>query len=233
MTELSLIIAFTAGILSFLSPCILPILPGFIAYLSSTSGEKQNTRLDSFLNSFFFVLGFSLVFSILGILLNSVLGSTSYAIRVWLGRIGGAAIIIFALHILGLLKIPFLMGEHKLEVKKRFKITYITSFLFGVSFAAGWTPCVGAILGSVLSLAVSEPARSFALLMAYSLGLGIPFLLSGIFTAELMMLIRKSGTFMKYFNIVVGTLLILLGILVFTDNLGLAANFLIPSRLFR
>src|SRR3989338_7702518 len=157
MVEVSLIAAFIGGIVSFLSPCVLPLIPGFLAYLSGTSlgDTSSSARVKMFLNSLFFVLGFSVVFALLGVLLNTILSQSSYLIQEWLGRIGGIIIIIFALYLLGLLKLPFLEKEHKINVKKRFSITYVTSFVFGAAFAVGWTPCVGAILGAVLALAIT------------------------------------------------------------------------------
>jgi cytochrome c-type biogenesis protein len=118
------------------------------------------------------------------------------------------------------------MGDHKIETKQ-FKSRYLSAFVFGASFAVGWSPCVGAILGSVFALAISNPSLSFVLLMAYSLGLGLPFLIVGLFTEQAMAFIRKSKAFLKYFNIVVGIFLIALGILVFTDKLSLVTSFLI------
>lgn len=227
MVSITIIAAFIAGLLSFLSPCVLPLIPGFLAYLSGTSlGDTSKiARFKMFLNSLFFVLGFSSVFAVLGVLLNTVLEASSYAVQTWLSRIGGVVIILFGLYLLGLIPIKFLQQEHKLKVKKKFSITYITSFVFGAAFAVGWTPCVGAVLGSILALAVSSPGMSFFLLFSYSLGLGIPFLLVGIFSGQAVKLINKSQTFLKFFNIVVGIFLILLGILVFTQTLNIVANF--------
>ncbi|HLC96729.1 MAG TPA: cytochrome c biogenesis protein CcdA [Candidatus Nanoarchaeia archaeon] len=226
MAEASVLAAFIGGLVSFLSPCVLPLIPGFLAYLSGTSLGDTSTisRMKMFLNSIFFVLGFSLVFALLGVLLNTILQSSSYAVQTWLGRLGGLIIIIFGLYLIGLIKIPFLQREHKLKVRK-FSITYVTSFVFGAAFAVGWSPCVGAVLGSVLALAISQPALSFWLLLTYSIGLGIPFLLVGFFSTEALNLIKKSEKVLKYFNIIVGILLIILGILVFTNNLNLVANF--------
>jgi len=227
MIQISIIAAFIAGLLSFLSPCVLPLIPGFLAYLSGTSlGDTSKlARLKMFLNSFFFVLGFSSVFAVLGVLLNTVLEQSSYTVQLWLSRFGGIIIILFGLYLLGLIPIKFLEQEHKLKVKKKFSITYITSFVFGAAFAVGWTPCVGAVLGSILALAVSSPGMSFFLLFAYSLGLGIPFLLVGIFSGQAVKLINKSQAFLKFFNIIVGIFLILLGVLVFTQTLNIVANF--------
>lgn len=222
MTDPTIFLAFLAGLLSFLSPCILPLIPGFLAYLSNTSIGENKTK--TFLNSLAFVLGFSLIFALLGILLNTALKNTAYAIQIWLSRIAGLIIIIFALHTLNLITISFLNKEHKFNINKRFSITYITSFLFGAAFAVGWTPCVGAILGSIIALAAANPSLSFFLLLSYAIGLGIPFLLVGLFTKEAAAYIKKSSHLFKYFNIVVGILLLLLGVLVFTNNLNIVAN---------
>jgi len=233
MAQLTIFVALAAGLLSFLSPCILPIIPGFMAYISGSNVEGvKSTRMETFISSIFFVLGFSVVFALLGVLLNTLLGSSAYAVRVWLGRIAGLIIILFALHILGLIKIPLLMMEHKLEVK-RFRSRYFTAFIFGASFAVGWSPCVGAILGSVFAIAASNPQVAFILLMAYAIGLGIPFLIVGLFTQESMTLIRRSGKALKYFNIIVGILMLALGVLVFTNNLNLVSNLFLPSLLFK
>jgi len=222
MAEITFIAVFIAGIISFLSPCVLPLIPGFLAYLS---GTEDKTQMKMFLNSAAFVLGFSTVFALLGVLLNTLLEGISYSVQTWLSRVGGVIIILFGLYLLGLIKIKFLQKEHKLRIKKKFSISYVTSYVFGAAFAVGWSPCVGAVLGSVLVLAASQPGISFALLMTYSLGLGIPFLLVGLFSSKALKLIQKSQKFFKYFNIVVGIFLVLLGILVFTQTLNLVANF--------
>lgn len=233
MVEPTVIVAFIAGIASFISPCVLPLIPGFLAYLSGTSTGQQGARLKMFLNSVAFVLGFSVIFALLGVLLNTVLERVSYNVQTWLSRIGGVVIILFALYILGLIKISFLEREHKFAVKKKFSITYVTSFVFGAAFAVGWTPCVSAVLGSVLALAVTKPTLGFTLLMSYALGLGLPFLIVGLFTTQATRLISKSATVLKYFNIFVGILLLILGILVFTNKLNIVANFFAPSFLLK
>ena len=231
MVEPTIVVAFVAGIISFVSPCVLPLIPGFLAYLSGTSTGQQGARLKVFLNSVAFVLGFSVVFALLGVLLNTILERVSYNVQTWLSRIGGIIIILFALYILGLIKIGFLEREHKIAVKKKFSVTYITSFVFGAAFAVGWTPCVSAILGSVLALVVIKPGLGFFLLLSYALGLGIPFLIVGIFTTQATNLINKSATVLKYFNVIVGILLLILGILVFTNKLNVVANFFAPAFL--
>ena len=184
-----------------------------------------------FLNSVFFVLGFSIIFSLVGVLLQSVLAKVSFTVQQWLGYIGGAIIIFFGIYLLGLIKIPFLEQEHKLRVKRKFSYSYITSFVFGAAFAVGWTPCVGAILGGILTLAVSNPASAFPLLLSYSLGLGIPFLIVGLFTDRASNFISKAGPWLKYVTYVFGIVLIGLGILVFTNQLSRIASIPFLSEL--
>ena len=166
-------------------------------------------------------------------LLTTVLAGVSYAVGMWLSRLGGLVIILFGLHLLGIVRIGFLQQEHSLRPKKRFGVSYVTSFVFGAAFAVGWSPCVGAVLGSVLALSVAQPGLSFALLMAYSLGLGIPFLLVGILSTQAIDFIKRFGAMMRYFNIIVGVLLVVLGILVFAQALGAVAGFGLAGRLLK
>jgi len=226
--EISLAAAFIAGLFSFASPCVLPLVPGFLSYLGAVglSEGKKASRGRVFLNAVAYVLGFIVVFSVLGVLLNGILGAASYDIRIWLSRIGGAIIILFGLYMLGLIKLGFLQSEHRIKPDPRgAKKSYLFSFLFGASFAVGWTPCVGAILGTALTLAATSPGQSFILLFSYSLGLGVPFLLAGAFIAQARHFIKGFSPYLKYFNYVAGALLILLGILVFTDSLSRVADF--------
>lgn len=227
MTDVTLIVAFVAGLVSFLAPCVLPIIPGFLAYLAGSTTETPDAkgRIEIFLNSVFFVLGFSFVFALLGVLLNTVLQNIAYDVQIWASRLGGAIIIFFGLYLSGLIKIPFLDRDHKMIVKKRFSSRYITSILFGAAFAAGWTPCVGAALGAILGLAASHPGTAFSLLMSYSFGLGVPFLIVGAFATQAGRVVERIAPWLKYINIVFGIVLIALGILVFTQSLSLIANF--------
>ena len=231
MAETTIFFAFIGGIVSFLSPCMLPIIPGFLSYLAGASlGESESKRKDIFLNSLFFVLGFATVFSILGVLLNTVLEAVAYDVQIWLARIGGSIVILFGLYLVGLIKLPFLEREYKFSVKTKFKSKYLTSFVFGSAFAAGWTPCVGVVLGSVLGLAATAPGVAFYLLLSYSLGLGIPFLVVGLFASQASNLINRYAHLLKYINIVFGIILIGLGILAFTQSLNLIANLELLNR---
>ena len=188
-------------------------------------------RSAIFLNSVAFVLGFSLIFSLIGVLLQTVLSFAAYDTVVLLRYIGGLIIILFGIFLIASLKynIPFLQSEHKLKVR-RFKISYISSFLFGVAFAVGWTPCVGAILGSIYTLAATSPGSGFLLLLAYSLGIGVPFMIAGAFTARVSKFVEKSQNVLKYFNIIGGFLLILIGLLIVFNYLGIIAALFVGSE---
>jgi len=226
MTQVGLLFAFTAGLISFAAPCVLPLIPGYLAYLAGTSlNEAEHNRKKIFLNSVFFVLGFSLVFAILGVLLNTLLERYAYDVQEWLGRIGGTLIIFFGLYLTGIIKLNFLDKEYKLNVKKRFNSQYLTSAVFGAAFAVGWTPCVGAVLGGILALAVTQPGSAFSLLMAYSIGFGIPFLIVGLFANKASEILKKFSKASKVINIIFGIMLIVLGVLIFTQNLSRIANF--------
>lgn len=229
MAEITIVLAFVAGIVSFLSPCILPLVPAFISYLSGISVNEMSTnpkkaRVTIFINSVFFVVGFASVFTILGIILNTVLASIAYDVRIWLSWIGGAVIVLFGIYLLGLVKIGFLEKEHKLKPRK-LKWSYPTSFVFGVAFAAGWTPCVGPVLGAILTLAIVTPSVATWLLIAYAIGLGIPFLIAGLFTSQASTFIKKSERYMKPFRIIMGLLLIIIGIMVFTGYINALSTF--------
>ena len=166
-------------------------MPGFLAYLAGTTvREGASKRWDIFAASILFVAGFSVVFSLLGVLLNTILTSVAYDVQLWLSRAGGLVIIFFGLYLTGLIRLGWLEKEYKFSVTgKRSK--HVTSFLFGVAFAAGWTPCVGAALGAILGLAASQPGIAFTLLLAYSLGLGLPFIVTGLFASRVAPAISK------------------------------------------
>ena len=230
MENISIAIAFGAGVVSFLAPCVLPIIPGFLSYLAGASlKESESKRKEIFLNSLFFVLGFSVIFAILGVLLNTLLEAIAYDVLAWLSRVGGAIIIFFGLYLTGLIHIPFFEREHKFKIGK-FKSRYLTSFAFGAAFAAGWTPCVGAALGAILGLAAAQPGLAFTLLLAYALGLGLPFLMVGLFASQAANFINRYARIFKYVNIIFGVILIGLGILMFTQTLSLIANFELLNR---
>ncbi len=230
MPEPTLYIAFLAGVVAFFSPCILPLLPAFLAYLAGVSSEevKQhsvNARAKIFTNTLCFVLGFTLVFAFIGVLLNGALSGVSNDLRLWLSRVGGVIIVLFGLHLMGLLNIDALNREYKLRIPTTGNLNYLTSFAFGASFAAGWTPCIGAILGSILTLAIASPGTAFWLLVSFSLGLSVPFLLAGLFFSQATHLIERYNARFAGLNRWVGFLLVILGILVSTNSLQLISIF--------
>lgn len=185
----------------------------------------QSRDWSVFLSSVFFVLGFSLVFSLVGVLLQTVLSGVSQQVQVWLGRVGGMVIILFGLYLLKLFTLKFLEANHQILVKRRFKSSFAASFAFGAAFAVGWTPCVSAALGAILALAAVKAGSAFLLLVAYTLGLGVPFLLVGFFTAEADALIKRMGKWLSYFQYFFGFLLVIIGIFVFVGELSKVANF--------
>jgi cytochrome c-type biogenesis protein len=233
MTEPTIIVALLAGLASFIAPCILPMIPAFLAYISGTTlaeiknQQKSNVQINKInivINTVFFVLGFSIVFSTLGVLINSALLENVNQFTESLNIIAGIIIIIFGIFLILSTKINSLNKEKKFHIKN-FKSSYPMSFVFGLAFAIGWTPCVGPILGTILTLAATTPSISFSLLLAYSTGLGVPFILMGIFYSKSTKIILSMTKHLKYYNIVLGGFIILLGILILTNQLAYIANF--------
>jgi len=240
VAEITLAVAVLAGLGSFIAPCILPMIPAFLAYISgatlseiSHKGGTQTitvNRTKIILNTVFFVLGFSIVFSTLGVIINSTLTSSSGALIEGFNQVGGVIIIGFGAFLLLSSKINKLNIEKKF-IPKRSKASYPLSFVFGLAFAAAWTPCVGPILGTILTLAATTPSIAFNLLLAYSLGLGIPFVLMGVFFSRANRIIKAMSKHLKYYNLILGGFIILLGVLVFTNQLAYIANFPLLNEL--
>lgn len=233
MLDIPILLAFTAGLISFLAPCVLPLIPGYLAFLSGTSlSDASSHRLQIFITSLFFVLGFATVFATIGVLLNTLLEAVAFDAQIWLARIGGALVIFFGLYLTGLIKLGFLQREYRVQVNPLLHSRNLSSFLFGAAFAAGWTPCVGAVLGSILGLATTQPGSAFFLLLSYSIGFGIPFLIVGLFAASISSFLTKLAEVAKYINIAFGGLLVVFGILIFTNNLQKIANFELLLNLY-
>ena len=231
MTDVTIIVAFGAGVVSFFAPCVLPLVPGFIAYLGGIALEKKTpdalvSRFAMFHASLFFVLGFTTVFAVLGLVLHSALVQAGPELQTILARVGGAIVIFFGLYLMGLVKLSFLERPHIFKVHKKFSSRALTSFVFGSAFAMGWTPCVGAALGAILGLAVLAPAKTFFLLVAYALGLGAPFLIIGAFAGEIEKYLSRSFAWMQYVNIIFGGVLVWFGALAFTQNLSICRDVL-------
>jgi cytochrome c-type biogenesis protein len=248
MVETSVLVSALAGAGSFFSPCILPIIPAFVSYLSGTTlseiqtqnaqgagGQsvtvKKSVRLNIFLNTVYFVLGFSLVFAVLGVILNSFLTNFGTGFQSTLQSVGGVVIIGFGAYLILSMKLRFLNFEKRMTTLPKFKTTYLTSFVFGAAFASGWTPCVGPILGTTLTLAATSPGAAYNSLLAYSLGLGVPFLITGAFFSQAPQVFRKMVKHLKYFNPIMGAVLIVLGILVFTNQLSILGSFPLANEI--
>ena len=240
MSEVTLAIAALAGLGSFVAPCILPMIPAFLSYISGTTitelNQKNRTqtvsvnRTNVILNSIFFVLGFSIVFSAVGVIINSVLANSAGELIDGFNQIGGVIIIGFGVFLFLSARFRSLNVEKKF-FPKRAKASYPLSFVFGLAFAAAWTPCVGPILGTILTLAATTPAIAFNLLLVYSLSLGIPFILMGVFYSRASRIIRSMSKHLKYYNVILGAFIVILGVLVFTNQLAYIANFPLLNEL--
>lgn len=231
LSTIALIIpSFIAGLFTFLAPCTLPLVPGYIGFISGVpKGELENeetaanARRRIIKNGLFFVLGFSIVFIVLGTLVG-FLGTQLGFLRVWLSRIGGLLVILFGLFMIGLIKIPALSKEHKFKLPKFIQVGHPTSSLMmGAAFAVGWSPCLGPVLGSILALAGSTAtALQGALLLAvFSLGLAVPFILVAYGFTKASAVIKNMTPYLRVISIIGGVFIVLLGILLFTNNLTL------------
>lgn len=231
--DTSLIIpSFIAGILTFLAPCTLPLVPGYLAFISGVSLEevqdpkrRATARSKIVLNGILFIVGFSAVFILLGTLAG--LGGSAFSRhRVWLSRIGGIIVMLFGLYMIGLLKLPFLKflaSEKRLSAGRFLTPGHpASSFIFGAIFAFGWTPCVGPILGSVLLLAsaTATVAQGAALLGVFSLGLAVPFLLVAIGIGTASARINKISKYLNVISVIGGIFLLLLGFVLLTNKLS-------------
>lgn len=225
----SMFLAFIGGLLTFLSPCIFPLIPGYLSFMSGESIENLKTgendskispRMKAFLGALFFGLGFTIVFVALGASATSI-GSFFREYQRLLAQIGGAIVIIFGLHMIGVFKIKFLMKTARINYSKKSVPFYINAFILGFVFVLGWTPCIGPILASILAVASQESsvAKGMSLLLVYSLGLWIPFLLSALAVNEVMAAIKKAGNVVIWVERIAGALLIIIGILLLTDSM--------------
>lgn len=226
MENISLFLAFSSGILSFLSPCILPLVPIYLTYLTGSSIEEINNKnkLTVIYKAVGFTLGFTLIFIIMGISVTS-LGQLFDRNKDIFRKIGGIIIIVFGLHIMGVVKIKTFYYQKTMLQPQKFK-SGLSSFFIGMAFAIGWTPCVGPMLASILIYAGNTKtlASGIKLLIAYSVGLGIPFIISGFLVDFISGYIKR---FSKYFNvvsIVSGVILIFMGIMTFTNKMYIINN---------
>jgi len=232
MTQIPYIVAFGGGLLSFFSPCVLPLVPAYLANLAGVTAIDPNTRksyLPTLYHSLSFVLGFSIIFIALGASVG-LIGTTITAHSDLLRQIAGGLIIAFGVFLIAAFKLPWLNYEKRLNTKTGSNPGYLRSIGIGAAFALGWTPCIGPILGAILTLAMSsQTAGEGALLLAiYSLGMGIPFIILGLIWGAIMPLWKSINRHLGAISIVSGVLLIIVGILMLTGNLAWLEQ-LIPS----
>lgn len=229
LQEVTYFAAFIAGLLSFLSPCILPLVPGYIAFISGISLEELKNQHNKnnqstyrvLIGALFFILGFSLVFTLLGAS-ATFLGNFIQEYSVWFKRVGGIVIIIFGLYMLGVVNIPFLSYQKKINIDQNLSFHLVlTPFLIGFSFAFGWTPCIGPILAAILVYAGTQETVSMGikLLLFYSAGLAIPFLFTALAVNQFYKWFEKIKKYFRIIELVGGLLLIILGIFIISDSL--------------
>lgn len=225
--SLGILVAFSAGLLSFLSPCVLPLVPSYIGFLTGmTAPDAVNRRRITVTHAVFFVLGFSAVFLALGAG-ASAFGSALKSQRLLITQIGGVMIIIFGLWTLGVLKLPLLEREQRVHVQEK-PVGYLGSSLVGMAFAAGWVPCIGPILGTILGLAATQAdfGRGMALLGAYSAGLAIPFLAAAFALDAFLAWFKNFRRHLGIVKTVSGILLLIVGILMVTGEFTRLAGWL-------
>jgi len=220
-------IAFLAGLASFLSPCVLSLVPAYIGYLGGrAAGGEANTknRWITFSHGFAFVIGFTFVFLLFNII-ASALGGLLFEIRTWISRVGGIIIIIFGLHMIGIFRLHFLEYDIRVHSSVNQKMGYFSSALMGIFFSAGWSPCVGPVLGAIITLSANGGNIGLGILLglAYSAGLAIPFLVAALGIGWVTTLLKKYAKVMRYVEIFMGFLLVLIGVLLVTGKFALLA----------
>jgi len=217
--------AFIAGLLSFLSPCVLPLIPAYFSFITGysleelTGGSNEKIRKKVILSTCLFVVGFSLVFVSMGAS-ASYLGGLMYTYKKFIRIIGGFLIIILGIHLTGCIRIPGLDFEKRISVERK-PLHFLGTLLIGMAFAAGWTPCIGPLLGSILIIAGNQETvwQGIVLLGVYSTGLALPFIVVSIFINFLLIFIKKASKVLKYVNIVAGVVLIIVGLILVSNKL--------------
>lgn len=227
ISQITVGLAFLAGIASFLSPCVFSLVPAYVGYLGgrAAGGTGEDSRWTTFSHGLAFVTGFSVVFVLLGVA-ASALGGLLFAARDWLTKIGGLIVIVFGLHMIGVFRIRFLEYDTRVSTAPDRKWGYLSSALMGVFFSAGWSPCVGPVLGAILTLALNggSIALGATLLTAYSAGLAVPFLIAALGIGWVTTILRKYSKVMRYVEIVMGVILVIVGIMLFAGVFSLIAQ---------
>ena len=234
MESVSLLAAFGAGVFSFISPCVLPLIPAYISFVSGVSidslqqedEERHGQTTKVFISTLVFVLGFSAVFIMLGAGAG-VIGKLLFMYRVWFNRVAGSMIIILGLHMTGLFRIGFLEYEKRIHVREN-PLGVLGIFLIGAAFAFGWTPCIGPILAAILALAAQQgtAASGMFMLAVYSAGLGLPFILTGLAINKFFGVYRRMRRYLGIIEKVAGVFLIVVGGLIFFDMFSILSGYL-------
>ena len=224
-SSVGILIAFTAGLLSFLSPCVLPLVPSYITFLTGLTVEDvSKTRRVALIHAILFVSGFTIIFLLLGAGATT-LGYVVKSNRIWLARIGGLLIIVFGLYLVGALNIGFFARERRVHLANK-PMGYLGSVLVGIAFGAGWSPCIGPILGAILTYTASEASlqRGMFLLFAYSMGLAVPFLAAAFAVEWFLRVFTRFKGYIGYVQKVAGVLLIIVGLLMVTNYFTILAT---------
>jgi cytochrome c-type biogenesis protein len=235
ISQITLGLAFLAGLASFLSPCVFSLVPAYVSYLGGravkqVSGAAEDVlsvnRWITFTHGLAFVLGFSVVFVVLGVAVSAA-GGLLYDIRYYLAKVGGVVVIILGLHMMGLLRIPFLEYDIRVHDAPSNRWGYLSSALLGVFFSAGWSPCVGPVLGSILTLAINggSVALGAKLLSAYSAGLAVPFLAAAFGIGWVTTILHKYNKVMHYVEMAMGVVLVIVGVMLFAGVFELIARY--------
>lgn len=221
MADINVLVAFGAGVASFISPCCLPLYPSYLSYITGmsvqtlkTEQNKREVRMKTMTHTLAFILGFSVVFYTLGFGAG-LFGEFFVSNRDLIRQISAILIILMGLFLLGIFQPQFLLKERKMDIKMK-KTGYVASFIFGIGFSAGWSPCVGPILAAIISLAVSEPGAWLSLITAYTLGFALPFFILAFFIGSTKWITRYSAAIMK----IGGALMLLMGVLLFTNQMA-------------
>jgi cytochrome c-type biogenesis protein len=220
-SSLTLPLAFLAGFLSFISPCVLPLVPVYLGYLTGSvvTEESSPPRGTTFSHALLFVAGFSLIFVLVFGAPVGLLGQMMVRLTPLLVKVGGGWLILFGLHTTGVVRIPILSAEGRLDWGAKRDPSYLRSLLMGMTFAAGWTPCVGPLLGAILTLALDAQSlvRALLFLTAYSAGLGLPFLAAALLLTVVVERLRRWNRYLRIVSLVSGVFLIVVGLLLVTD----------------
>lgn len=230
MTEpasLGLALAFGAGLLSFVSPCVLPLIPSYLTFVTGVGFDDLGTaRRAALIHALLFVLGFTLIFVALGAS-ATILGRVLIAYRVWITRLGGALVVLFGLYLLGLVKVSAFDRERRVHLANK-PLGYLGTVLVGVAFGAGWTPCLGPVLGAILTYTAAQAdlSRGLPLLFAYSLGLALPFLLAAVAVERFLETVARVRPYLARVGQVSGALLVIVGVLMMLDYFTIMASYL-------